>query len=98
MIPSINTKMAENQLDQDLVRLQLTSRILASKVQADAERIGRVTHGISTVVTSPKRLVNSVRTNPAPYIFGIGGGLAVYGVIWLLKRLSQNIYIDREEA
>lgn len=98
MIPSIDTRIAERRLDQDLERLRQTGEILASKIHGHAERINRVTHGISNTVNSPKRLVNSVRANPAPYLLGTAGGIAVLSVLWLLKNLSRTVYIDRDEG
>lgn len=96
MTPSTGTKIAERRLEHDLNRLRQTGQILASKIQGHAETISRVTHGISNTVNSPKRLARSVKTNPGPYVIGVGAGIAIYAVAWLLKRLSRNIYIDRD--
>lgn len=79
-IKPTETKRTERDLQQNIRHLEVTGKVLASKVQKHAEAIDT----IADTIRAPKRALEEVRRNPAPYEMILGGVLAIYGLVGLI--------------
>lgn len=76
-----DTLRTERDLQENLRHLEATGNVIASKVQRHAEALDT----IADTIRAPKRAIEQVRRNPAPYELVLGGFLAIYGLVGLIS-------------
>ncbi len=77
MHPAFVTKTSERNLRQNIRHLEVTGKVLARKIQKHAEALDTV----ADALRAPKRALDRVRRNPAPYAVLLGSFFVIYGFV-----------------